>query len=162
MRMAGGVGASGLVLDRSNDAQDASACCVAVDAKTVRAIHARQGLRLRMACVTGFRSFIDHMILFGRIGRISDPAFLVKDPYLFHAGLSSHRLNGAVQPLTVVPKHVVGRAVLDDIADTLRAEQCVLLQMLPVQANVEIAQQREDQHHRTEQEEVQLGAETQP
>ena len=69
-----------------------------------------------------------------------------------------------VQALPIVAQHVIGRAVLDDVADAFRAEQGVLLQMLAVQADIEIAQQREDHHHGAKQKDVQLGAEgqTQP
>jgi hypothetical protein len=99
------------------------------------------------------------MVEFGRISRVGDPAFFVEDANLGHAGLIRESADGAVQTLAVVAQHVVRRTACDDIADPLRTQQRRLLQMLPVQADVEVTQQRKDGHHGAEQKYVELGAE---
>src|SRR5579863_1505371 len=158
MRVAGGVCACWLIFDRSNNAENSRASGVAVNAKPVRTVHSCQWLRLRVARVTCFSGLIDDVILFGRISCIRDPPFLVEDPDLFHSRLGGHGLNRPVKPFSVVPQHVVRGAMLDYVAYSFRAQQRVLLQMLPVQPDIEVSQQGEDRHHRAEQEDVQLGA----
>ena len=103
---------------------------------------------------------IDHMVLFGRIGGVGDSAFLIENAYFLHAGLGRHGFNEVISTLLIVDQHVVRRAVLDDVADAFRAEQSVLLEMLAVEADVEVAQQSEDHYHGAEQEYVELRAES--
>jgi len=67
MSVAGGIRASGLVFDGSNDAENARASAVAVNAEAIGSIQSRERLRLRMASIAGFSSLIHHMIDFGGI-----------------------------------------------------------------------------------------------
>src|SRR5437660_1304019 len=98
------------------------------------------------------------MVLFRRVRRVRDPSFLIEDADLLNPWFGCHRLNRAIQALAVVPQHVIGCALFDDVADTLGREQRVLLKVLAVQSNVEVSQQGEDQNHRAEQKYVELGA----
>src|SRR5579864_858204 len=98
------------------------------------------------------------MVLFRRVRRVRDPSFLIEDADLLNAGFGCHRLNRPIKAFAVVPQHVIGGALLDDVADTLGREQRVLLKVLAMQSNIEVSQQGEDQNHRTEQEYVELGA----
>ena len=89
MRVAGGVRARGLILDRSDNAQHAGFRGVAINAKAIGAIQPRQRLRLGVAGIAGFGGLIDHVVLFGRIGGVGDSAFLIEDADLLHARLAA-------------------------------------------------------------------------
>ena len=111
-----------------------------------------------MTRITSLGSLIHHMVLFCRVCRVRDPSFLIEDADLLNAGFGCHRLNRAIQSFPIIPQHVIGGALLDDVADTLGLEQRVPLKVLAVKSNVQVPQQGEDQNHCAEQKYVELGA----
>ena len=121
MRVAGGVGTCRLVLDGSDDAEHTSATSVPEDAKAVGPVELCQRLGLGVAGVAGFRTLIDNVIQFGGIGRVGYPAFFVEDADLCHARLIGEGADGMVKTFAVIAKHVIGGAVLDDVADAFGA-----------------------------------------
>src|SRR5579864_4038724 len=127
MRVAGSIRARGLILDGSNDTEYAGPPAVAVDAKAVGTVEPRQRLRLRMARIAGLTFFVDDMIEFRCVRGVGDPAFLIEDANLYHAGLAGHGLDRVVEAFAVVAQHVLGGAARDDVADSLSAEQSHLL-----------------------------------
>src|SRR5579863_4610438 len=130
MRMASGVRARRLIFNWSNYAQYAISAATAVNSESIRSIQARQWLGLCMASVTCLSRFIDSLVLFGGVSCVRDPPVLIEDPDLFNARLGGHSLDRAVESFSIIPQHVIVRAVLDYIADALGSQQCILLQML--------------------------------
>src|SRR3954462_9524190 len=94
-------------------------------------------------CVTGVASLsalIYNVVLFGGVGGVRDPSFLVEDADLLNTRLGSCGLDRAVQPFPVIAQHVVGGALPDDVADAFSRLKSVLLQMLAVQPNITISE----------------------
>src|SRR5215469_164267 len=158
MRVAAGIRARGPILNRSDNAEDPRARCIAVNTESVWPIQPGQRLRLRMARVTRLSSLIHNVVLLRRVSRIRNPSVPVENADLLNSRFGRHRLNRAVQSFSIIAEHVVGSTLLDDVADPLGREQRVLLQMLPMQLDVEISQESENQNHGPEQEYVQLRA----
>src|ERR1035441_3825351 len=96
MRVAVGVGAARLIFDGSDNSQHPLPA-VAIDAKAVGAIQARQWLRLGMAAIAGLRRLIEDVADFRWISGVADPPLLVKDAHLDHAGLVRHGLDRVVE-----------------------------------------------------------------
>src|SRR5271166_1043207 len=160
MRMAGGVRATGLVFDGSDDAHDARAAIGAINTKAIRTIQARQRLRSYMTAVAGLGGLVEDVIYFGGIGRVADPAFGIEDSHLDHAGFVRNGLNGVVEPLAVVAQHEVSGVALDYVTHTVRAGQRGGFQVPALQSNVEISQQRKDGDHYRKQRPDQLCTDT--
>ena len=104
-----------------------------------------------MAAVAGLGRLVEDVVHFRCIGGVADPALLVKDAHLDHAGLVGHGLNGVVEAFAIVAQHVVGGAALDHIADPLGAGQRGCFQMLAVQSDIQISEQSEDDDHHRQQ-----------
>ena len=146
----------GLIFDGSDDSQHAVPAAIAINAKAVRTIQPRQRLRLSVAAVAGLGRLVENVADFGWIGGVADPPLLVKDAHLDHAGLVRHGLNRVVEPFAIVAQHVVRGAALDYIADPLGAGQRGRFQMLAVQSDIQISEQREDDDHHRQQRTNQL------
>ena len=151
--MAGGVRATGLIFNGSDDSQHAVPAADAINAKAVGTIEARQRLRLIVTAVAGLRFLIEDVADFRGIGRVADPPLLVEDADFYHAGLVGDGLDGVVESLAIVAQHVVRGAAIDHIAHPLGAGQRALLQVLPMQPDNEKTQQTEHQRHRDRQQE---------
>src|SRR5208337_5093337 len=78
VRVAVGVGTTGLILDGSDNSEHTLSVSAAINAKAVGAIQARQRLRLVMAAIAGLRLLVEHMADFGRIGGVANPSLLVQ------------------------------------------------------------------------------------
>src|SRR5271169_6154630 len=107
MRVTFGVGAARLILDGSDNSQHTMPAAIAINAKAVGAIQARQRLRLRVTSIAGLGCLIENMADFFRIGGVTDSPLLVKDGELDHARLVRHGLDRVVESLAVVAQHVV-------------------------------------------------------
>ena len=104
-----------------------------------------------MTAVAGFPRLVEDVADFGWISGVADPPLLVKDAHLDHAGLVLHGVNRVVESLAIVAQHVVGGAVLDYVADPLRADQGGGLQVLAMQSDIQVSEKGEDDdHHRQE------------
>src|ERR1700690_725713 len=136
MRVTIGVGATGLILEGSDYSQHMLSAGVAINSKAIGTIQARQRLRLRVAAVKGPALLVEDMADFRRIGGVADPALLVKNAHLDHAGFIGDGLDGVVKSLAIVMQHVVSGAAADDIADPLSAGQGSCFQVLPMQSDV--------------------------
>ncbi len=141
--MAVGVRAAGLIFDGSDNSQHALPA-IAINAKAVGAIQARQRLRLSVAAVAGLRRLVENVADFRWIGGVADPPLLVKDAHLDHAGLVRHGLDRVVESLAIVAQHVVGGAALDYIADPLGAGQRGCFQVLAMQSDIQVSEKGED------------------
>src|SRR3954466_5428226 len=115
MSVACGVGTGGLIFQRRDDAQDAFAICALVEAKTIGAVQLSEGPTARVTGVTSFGRLVHDVIDLGGIARVTNPAFLVEDAYLDHAGLIGHGADGVIETLAIIAQHVVGGAAADDI-----------------------------------------------
>src|ERR1043166_6636430 len=112
-----------------------------------------------MAAVACFPGLVDHMVLLPQRCRIGDLPFLIEDADLLNSGLGRHGSYRAVETFPIIAQHVIGGAMLDDVADPFRAQKGVLLQMPAVQPHIQIAEEAEDYDHRPQQKNVQLDAE---
>src|ERR1700751_5679201 len=92
-----------LILNGSDDAQDADPSGIAVNAEAVGTIQPRQRLRLRVTGITSLSCVIYYMVLFRRVRRVGDSSFLIENTNLLHAGFGRNRLNRAVQALPIIP-----------------------------------------------------------
>ena len=111
-----------------------------------------------MAAVTRFRTLIDCVPDFRRVRGIADVAFTIEDANPHHSRLIRHGGHGVIQAFPVVAQHVIGGAALDDIADALGAGERGRFEMLPVQTDVQIAEQAKNPQHHQQQQADQLGA----
>src|SRR5271157_5310624 len=142
-----GIGAAGPVFDGSDDSQHTLPAVAAINTETVGTIEARQRLGLIVAAITGFSLLVDDVADFREIGGVADPALLVEDAYLDHAGFIGHGLYRVVESLAIVAQHVIRGAVIDDIADPLGAGQSGRFKVLAMQLDIQISQQAEDGDH---------------
>src|ERR1700678_2189360 len=147
MRMASGVRASKLIFEGSDNSEHPVAAAVAVNTKTVRPIQARQRLRLGMAAVAGLGGFVEDMADFRRISRVAYRPLSIKNADLDHARFVGDGLNRVVESLAIVAQHVIRGAALDYIADSLGAGQRGCFQMLAMQSDIQISEQRENHDH---------------
>src|SRR3984885_9323723 len=140
MRMARGVRASKLIFNGSDNSEHPLPAAVAVNAKAVRAIQARQRLRLGMAAEAGLGGFVEDMADFRRISRVADRPLSIKNADLDHARFGGGGLNRGGESLAIVAQHVVSRAAFDYVADALGTGQRGCFQVLAMQSDIQISE----------------------
>ena len=92
--------------------------------------------------IAGFGVLIDLPVNLFRVGGEADLAFLVDDADVLHPGLIRHRADDLVEAGAIVAHHVMRGAALDYVALALGGKQRGGFQVLPVQPNVDEAEQR--------------------
>ncbi len=132
MRVAAGVVAGRLVVDRRDHGQHAMAVG-GVDAAARGEVQPDERLAGGMAGVAGLGPLVHRSARFGRIGREGEPPLLVHHAHPLDALERADRLHRLVGRIAPVVEHVVVRACLDRVAEARRAphdlvEKVALLQ----------------------------------
>jgi hypothetical protein len=146
MGMASGIGTGGGVFYGPDQTQYPLSLFIREDSGAVGPIQASQRSFLGVAYVAGFGPLIDQRVDLLMLGGVADAPFFVEYPDAADTGFIPDRLNHFIESFSVIAKHQVMCAPLDDIADSIGTLQDHLFGLPPLQTQIHPAENREQGH----------------
>ena len=120
-----GIGARGLVLQGSDDAENSPASSIPVYAEAVWTVEPGYWLGLSMAAIAGLGILVDDVIQFLAVSGVADASFPVKHPHSHHTRLIGYGAHHVVEAVAIVAQHVVRRAAFDPRWMVSRDTDCI-------------------------------------